>query len=254
MSYKSCMRKARGAACKETSEAPARRTRRTRDRALPTQRAVGVAAVTAVVIASFPVSAAAQACLGDAALTAQFTLGGYAAFADEGKGYGADSRANLPNMVGMGARIGVIDLDDSDENITSVAGHLALDLGPRGAMSLCPVVEVEHDFWNGTSGGVELDYTRWAFPLGLAVGSRFGGAPGGPVLIPSARAGVIHQRFSGSATSGPFVFQREGNQSDFFLDAGATVHLGRIYARAAIQRIFQEEGDTVFQLRAGFVF
>ncbi len=208
------------------------------------------AVLSMVALALIPTGVLAQACIGSPAMSGQFTLGGYAALEDAGTSYGVDSRSNLPGRVGMGARIGTIDLDDTDENITSVGGDLVFQIPRRGALSLCPVVGVDHDFWSGTSGGIDFDYTRWAFPVGLAVGGRVAGGN----LIPSARAGLIHQRFSGEAAAGPFVLQRDGNQSDFFLDAGATVHLGPTYGRAGIYRIFDDEGDTVIRLNLGFVF
>jgi hypothetical protein len=213
----------------------------------------GVAAATALLLA-LPAAGAAQACLGEATLPGQFTLGGYGHFADAGKAYGVSSTSNLMGSVAMGARIGVIDLDDADENITSAGGHLAVEAGQGGTTSFCPVIGVEYDFWDGTFGGVDFDYSRLAFPLAVGVGGHFGGAAGGVALIPSARAGLIHQRVSAGASSGPIAFQREGNATDPFLDAGATLHFGPVFARGGIYRIFQDDAETVFRLGAGFVF
>ncbi|GEM_PF-1919219 len=225
-----------------------RRTRSTLNRG-PALLALS-AVFSILVLVLTPTGAMGQACIGGPAMSGQFTLGAYAGLEDVGTSYGVDSRSNLPGRVGMGARIGTIDLDDTDENITSVGGDLVFQIPRRGALSLCPAVGVDHDFWSGTSGGVDFDFTRWAFPVGLAMGGRVAGGN----LIPSARAGLIHQRFSGEAAAGPFVLQRDGNQSDFFLDAGATVHLGPAYGRAGIYRIFDDEGDTVIRLNLGFVF
>lgn len=200
-----------------------------------------------------PSLASAQACLGEATLPGQFTVGGYAAFADQGKAYGVSSTSNLPGSVAMGARIGVIDLDDADDNITSAGGHLAVEMA-RGTLSLCPVGGVEYDFWSGSFGGVDLDYSRLAFPVGFGVGSRLGGQAGGAALIPSARAGFIHQRFDAGATSGPIAFRRDGTSTDLFIDAGATVHFGPVFARGGLYRIFQDDAENVFRLGVGFVF
>lgn len=213
---------------------------------------IGVAVIFMLLL--IPAGAAAQTCIGSPAMTSQFTLGGYGAFPDAGTVYGVDSRSNLPGRVAMGARIGTIDLEDTDDNITSVGADVAFDLAGRGALSFCPVVGVDHDFWSGTSGGVDFDYSRWAFPAALAVGSRVGDGAGSATLIPSLRAGLLHQRFSGEASAGPFVLQRDGNRSDLFLDAGATVHIGPVYGRAGIHRIFDDQGDTVVRVGLGFVF
>jgi hypothetical protein len=213
--------------------------------------ACGFAAAT--FFAAVPFHGSAQACLGDVNLPGQFTLGGYASFADEGKAYGVESRSNLPGALAMGARIGVIDLDDADDNITSAGGHLAFDMA-RGALSICPVAGVEYDFWSGDFGGVDLDYSRLAFPVALGVGSRLGGEAGGAALIPSARAGFIHQRFDTGASAGPIAFQRDGSATDAFVDAGATVQFGPMYARGSLYRIFQDNAQNVFRLGVGFVF
>lgn len=213
----------------------------------------GVAAAAALLLA-LPAAGAAQPCLGDAALPGEFTLGGYGHIADGGKAYGVSSTSNLSGPMALGARIGVIDLDGADENLTSVGGHLAVEVARSGTLSFCPVAAVEYDVWDGTFGGVDVDYSRLAFPIGVAVGSRLGGMSGGPALIPSARAGVIHQRFSSGTSSGPVAFQREGDATDLFLGAGATVQMGPLFARGGIYRIFQDDAETVFRLGVGFVF
>ncbi|MEX2529541.1 MAG: hypothetical protein WD960_02110 [Gemmatimonadota bacterium] len=215
---------------------------------------VGGGAVALLAALLLPSALVAQVCMGDANVPGQFTLGGYGAFADGGNAYGVESRSNLPGAVGMGAYLGVIDLEDADDNITSAGGHVAYELPARGALSLCPVVGLEYDFWSGTESGVDLDYTRWAFPVAFGVGSRVGGTNEGLVLIPSARAGLIHQRFGESASAGPLSWQREGNQSNLFLDAAATVQLGALYARGGLYRIFQDGAETVFRVGGGLIF
>jgi hypothetical protein len=217
------------------------------------QYLAGLSAAALLAFAA-PSTAAAQACLGDATLPGNFLLGAYGTVADGGSAYGVESRANPVGPVGMGARIGIIDLDGTDENLTSAGGHLAFDLARGGALEFCPVVGVEYDFWEGSSGGVDFDYSRVAIPVGLAVGSRMGGAADGPAVIPSAQAGFIHQRFGAGATAGPIAFQRDGNATDLFIDAGATVQFGPLYARGGIYRIFQDEAETVVRLGLGFVF
>jgi len=202
-----------------------------------------------------PSFAQAQTCLGDAAMSGQFTVGGFGSFMDGGKAFGVESRSNLPGSMGLGARLGVIDLDDTDERITTSSANLSLELARRGQLSLCPVVGVEYDYWSGTFAGVDFDYSRLAFPLGFAIGSRVGGTTDGSVsLIPSAQAGLIHQRFSGSAGVGSLVFERDGDETDPFLEAGATVHFGSFYARGGIYRIFEDNAESVFRIGAGFVF
>lgn len=162
--------------------------------------------------------------------------------------------SNLTGPVALGARIGVIDLDDVSDDITSLGGHLAFEASGARPLSVCPAIGVEHDFWSGTVAGVDLDHTRWAFPAGLAAGARVGGEAGGASLIPAARLGAIHQRFGGTASSGPITFQREGNRTDLFIDAGATLHAGPLYLRGGIFRIFQDEAETVLRIGAGVVF
>lgn len=217
-------------------------------------RKASLAGVLAIAFLAAPVGAAGQACLGEVTYPGQFTLGGYAAFPDDAKAYGVRSTSNLTGPVAMGARIGVIDLDDTSDNITSLGGHLAFEASGGRPLSACPVIGVEHDFWSGTVAGMDADYTRWAFPAALAVGARVGGADGGASLIPAARLGAIHQRFGGTVSSGPITFQREGDQTDLFVDAGATLHAGPLYLRGGIFRIFQDEAETVLRIGAGVVF
>jgi hypothetical protein len=201
-----------------------------------------------------PATLVGQACLGEAPLPGQFTIGGYGAFVDDAKAYGVRSVSNLTGPVALGARIGVIDLDDVSDDITSLGGHLAFEASGARPLSVCPAIGVEHDFWSGTVAGVDLDHTRWAFPAALAAGARVGGEAGGASLIPAARLGAIHQRFGGTASSGPITFQREGNRTDLFIDAGATLHAGPLYLRGGIFRIFQDEAETVLRIGAGVVF
>ena len=224
------------------------------DRGSAPSRLTRLGAVALASALLLPSAVAAQVCMGDANVPGQFTVGAYGGFADSGNAYGVESRSNLPGVIGMGAYLGVIDPDDADDNITSAGGHVAYELPQRGALSICPVVGVEHDFWSGTVSGVDLDYTRWAFPVGFGVGSRVGGANGGAVLIPAARAGLIHQRFGGSASAGPFTWHREGNQSDLFLDAGVTVQAGALFGRGGIYRILQDDGETVIRIGGGVIF
>lgn len=197
--------------------------------------------------------AAAQACFGGAPVPGQFTVGGYGSFADAGKAYGVSSEANLQGPAFMGARIGVIDLDDADDNLTSVGGHLGFDLVQRGALSLCPIVGVDYDFWSGTFLGAELDVSRVAVPVALGVGARLGEG-NGMAIIPSGRVGLLHQRFSGGASAGPLVFQRDDTANDAFFDGGVTLALGRVYARGGVFRIFEDNAETTFRVSAGFVF
>jgi hypothetical protein len=214
----------------------------------------GLSVLALAAATALPSQAMGQTCLGAATAPGQFSLGGTLDLADDARGYGVQSQANPAGRMALGARLGVIDLDDADDNITTASGELAFQLAPRGALSLCPVVGVEHDFWDGEIGGVDLDSSRWAFPAALSVGTRLGGGDGSAVLLPAARVGVMHQRFSGSASSGPFQIRREGDQTDPFLDAGATVKLGPIYGKGGIRRIFEDEGETVFRFGAGFIF
>jgi len=215
--------------------------------------AIATALLASATLLAGPPSAAAQTCLGVATLPGQFSIGGYGTFADNSTAYGVESRSNLPGNLAMGARIGLVDLDGTDENLTSVGGHLAMELPARGAVGICPVVGVDYDFWSGTLAGTELDFSRLAFPLGVSIGSRLGEG-GGIAVIPAAQLGLMHQRFSGSASAGPLLFQREGTRNDLYLDAGAGIQINRIEARAGIFRIFEDDAETVFRVGLGFVF
>jgi hypothetical protein len=230
------------------------------ERRVPTHRrpararpeTAGWGAALLAILLLVPSLAAAQACLGSPAATAQFTLGGDMAFADQGNYYGVSSQANLPGPVSMGARLGAIDLDDADDNLTSAGANLALDLG-RVGVSVCPMVGLGYDSWSGSVGGVSLDYSRVTVPVGLGVGTRLGtGQPA--YLIPSARAGLFHARHDGSAGIGTGTLSRTDSSTDAFVDVGATVLFGRLYAQGGIFRVFEDAADTVLRIGAGVVF
>ncbi|CAN5748369.1 hypothetical protein BH23GEM11_BH23GEM11_09570 [soil metagenome] len=215
--------------------------------------AIAAALFASAALVGGPSLAAAQTCLGAATLPGQFSIGGFGTFADNSTAYGVESRSNLPGNLGMGARIGLVDLDGTDEDLTSVGGYLAVELPARGAVGICPVLGVDYDFWSGTLAGADLDFSRLAFPLGVSIGSRLGDADG-IAVIPAAQLGLMHQRFSGTASAGPLLFQREGTRNDLYLDAGAGIQINRIEARAGIFRIFEDDAETVFRVGVGFVF
>jgi hypothetical protein len=195
---------------------------------------------------------AAQACIGSPAMTGQFTVGGDMAFSDGATAYGVNSQANLPNRGSMGARLGAIDLEDTEDNLTSAGVNFALDLG-RSGLSVCPVVGLGYDYWSGSMAGVNLDYSRITVPAGIGVGSRFGSG-GTATFIPSARAGFQHTRHDGSASLGSGTFSRTDSSTDLFVDADATLQIGRIYARGGFFRIFEDDADTVLRVGLGVVF
>jgi hypothetical protein len=222
-----------------------------RGKRVPALAATACAALT--LLLTLPAQeAAAQACLGSPAMTGQFTLGGSVSFPQDALGYGLESQSNLPGRVSMGARLGAIDLDDSDETLVSAGANLAVDLG-RGGLSVCPLAGVGYDHWSGTIAGVDVDYSRTTFPLGVGVGSRLGSG-GSAVLIPSARAGFLHSRHSGSAELGGGRFSRTDTSTDFFVDGSATVQFGRLYAQGGVLRVMEDDADTVFRIGFGVVF
>jgi hypothetical protein len=217
---------------------------------LPRVLHLGLILLAAIV--AVPGAVMGQACIGEAARTAQFSIGGDMAVSDQLTGYGLNSQANLPGRVSMGARIGVTDLDDADDNLTSVGANLALDLG-RGGLSVCPVVAVGYDFWSGDFAGVDLDFSVIRIPVGLGVGSRFG-TEHRFVLIPAAQAGLLHSRFSGNAAVGDRTFGRTDTATDFYADAGLTAELGRLFVRGGVFHVFEESTDTLFRVGLGVVF
>ena len=212
--------------------------------------AMGAAALSAFLF--LPGMVSAQACVGSPAMTGQFTVGGDMAFSDGATAYGVNSQANLPNRGSMGARLGAIDLDDTDDNLTSAGVNFALDLG-RSGLSVCPLVGLGYDYWSGSVAGVDLDYSRITVPAGIGVGSRFGSG-GTATFIPSARAGFQHTRHDGSASVGSGTFSRTDSTTDFFVDADATLQFGRLYARGGFFRIFEDDADTVLRVGLGVVF
>jgi hypothetical protein len=215
--------------------------------------AIATAVLASAALLVGPSLAAAQTCLGVATLPGQFSVGAYGTFADNSTAYGVESRSNLPGNLAMGARLGLIDVDGSDEDLTSVGGHLALELPARGAVGICPVAGVAYDFWSGSVAGADVDFSRLAFPLGISIGSRLGDG-GGVAVIPAAQLGLMHQRFSGSASAGPLLLQREGTRNDLYLDAGAGIQISRIEARAGIFRIFEDDAETIFRVGVGILF
>jgi hypothetical protein len=213
-------------------------------------RSVVLAAATSLVL--LPGLAQAQACLGSPARAGQFTLGGQAEFSDGANVYGFDSQANLPGRGSMGARLGTIDLDGANDNLTTAGVNLAVDLGLSG-LSFCPFVAPGYDSWSGTFGGVDVDYSRVTLPVGLGVGAPMG-TGGAVTLIPSARAGLFHTRHRGSEGVPGGTFSRTDSTTDPFIDVGTTLFMGRVYARGGFFRIFQDDAENVLRLGVGVVF
>ncbi len=215
----------------------------------------GVLPLTATMLvasALAPSTALAQACLGSPAMSSQFTLGAWYGSSDGASRYGVDSQSNLPGALSLGAHLGGIEPDGTDERILTGGVSLAMELGSAG-LSVCPVAGVTYDWWSGEFAGIDLDYSRTALPLGVGVGSRVGSSASA-IFIPSGRAGLLHSRYNGSAQVGSGVFSRTDSSTDPFLDADASLLLGRFYLRAGFQHVFEDDSDTVLKLGAGFLF
>jgi len=203
-------------------------------------------------VLTLPVGVQAQACLGGPAMPGQFTMGGTVNLADGMTGYGAGASANLEGPISVGASAGIRDIDNVDSNVTVVSGRMAYEV-PTEGFSACPFAGVGYATWSDSFQGVSADISEVSLPLGMGVGMRIG-ENGSTALIPSAEAGLLYYRLSGSVSDGMDRFDDSTSETEFFVGGGATLQMGHFYGRAGVAKTTADGSDAVVNLGFGLVF
>jgi hypothetical protein len=201
----------------------------------------------AVVLCSFsPQVGVAQVCIGNPTLPGQFSIEGNISFSDGATGYGAGVTANLDGPFSIGGSVGIVDLDDANTNIKTVAVNGAYALNTEG-FGVCPVAGVGYATWSDTFDGFDVDLSSLSFPLGLGVGVELGNG-GSATLIPSASAGLFYHRLRLSISDGFDRFTETDTETDFFFSGGATLVLSQFFVRASVLATTVDDSDAVFQI------
>lgn len=211
---------------------------------------MGLAMVGSVLLT--PSEVEAQACLGSPALPGEFTMGGTVSLADGMTGYGATASANLDGPISVGGSAGIHDLDNVDSNVTVLSGRVAYEL-PVEDFSACPFGGVGYATWSDSFQGVSGNLSELSLPLGMGVGIRVG-EEDSMALIPSAEAGLVYFRLSGSISDGVDRIEDSTSETEFFVGGGATLQMGHFYGRAGVSKTTLDGSDAVVNLGFGLVF
>lgn len=207
----------------------------------------------AVVLFSFsPQVGVAQVCIGNPTLPGQFSVEGGVSFSDGTTGYGAGVTANLDGPFSIGGSVGIIDVDNVDTNIKTVAVDGAYALNTEG-FGACPVAGVQYSSWSDTFEGFDMDLSSLSFPLGMGVGVELGN-DGPATLIPSASAGLFYQRLRFSISDGFERFTETDTETEFFFSGGATLVLSQFFVRASVLATTIDDSDAVFGILLGIRF
>lgn len=217
------------------------------------RRTVGGVGILAVVCAvGSAEEALAQACLGNPAGVGGYSIMGGASFSDNATGYSGSGRANLEGPMSIGARVGIVDIDNVSNNVVDVAGDVSYDL-PVDGFEACPVIGLGYSTWSDSFEGVNVDLSEWRFPLGLGVGVVVGDDEGAQ-LIPSGYAGVLHMRFRGSATDGIDQIDESDSETEFSFGGGATVRFNQLFVAGSVSTTTADGADSVLGITVGIVF
>jgi hypothetical protein len=223
-------------------------------RILSTFRRLGAPALAAATIAvTLPGIAFAQACLGSSALPGQLSLGGGVAFQDSATGYMLGTRANFHGPIGLGAEIGIIDVDNVDRNATVIALDGSWDLPVEG-LAVCPVAGMSLGMWSDSFDGATLDVTTAGLPVGFSVGARVGEPDAAAVLLPHARAGLWYQRVTVKVSEGNLSVSGSDSDTLFFFGGGMTMGLGQFYGNVGVAKTTGEDSEAVLSVGLGIVF
>lgn len=209
-------------------------------------------ALAAALALAGPASALAQACLGNPAGPGQYALAGTVSLSDGATGYGIGGRANLLGPVAVGGNLSTTDLDGTDSNAFGVSADLSVDLPVEG-FSACPVAGLGYTSWSDELEGVSADLSAIALPLGLSVGTRLGEAASAE-LIPTAQAGFLYYRLSGTLAAGGQSVSDTESETAFFVGGGASLSFGQIFLQAAVATTTIEDSDATVTLGVGFRF
>ncbi len=187
-----------------------------------------------------PISALAQVCLGSPNAPGQFSLTGDANITERTNDFGVGVEANVPGPLGLRAGVS-LEEDASDERVARFEGRVSYDIRSNG-LSICPVTGADY-----TSRSInEVSTTRIRIPLGLSVGGRIALSDGGPALIPSARAGVAHRRFTQESIT--------ETDNSLFVIGGGTISVDEFFVRGEAGLDSADDVDPFFSVSLGVRF
>lgn len=204
-------------------------------------KAKRVGFLTIVAIVAYAPIAAAQACVGFPTLDRQFSFGGSLGFPDGAKRYGVEVSYNLPGPASVYGGMTILSPDGDGDSQDTFFGGAAFDLAsvPLGAggtvLQVCPTAEVGY---SSLDGGSIL-----SLPLGVGVGTTVALTPTAQ-LLPY----VIPQFAMTRISIDDFDSHSEW---DFGLRAGGVVGFGMFYVGGELQRVFVDNAETQFGIRAG---
>lgn len=196
--------------------------------------------------------AAAQVCIGIPSVGGQVSVQANFDLSDGATGYAGVVRGNLEGPLSIAGGIGIIDFDGVDSNATTFSASAAYEMHTEG-FGACPVVGAGYATWNDRITDLDVDVSVLSFPVGFAVGVQLGD-DGGMRLVPSAEAGLIHQRARVELAQGGVRLTESDSETEFYVSAGATVALTRFFARAGVFKMTADGSDAVVSLAVGLRF
>jgi len=200
-----------------------------------------VGLLTAAAAAFFTTTAAAQVCVGYPTVDRGMSFGASLDFPDGGDRWGVEASYDVQGPLSLFGGVDVTSVDGVDDStdtffIGGAANLFSLPLGTTGnALGVCPTAQFRYTDFEGGSL-IQL-------PIGLGVGTSISVTPTVP-LMPYAIPSIVMSRFSVDDGDSE-------TEWDFGIRAGALVGFGIVFVGAEVEHIAQEEGDTVFGIRAG---
>lgn len=200
-----------------------------------------VSFLAAVAALSFAGTATAQVCNGFPTMDGQFSIAAVANFPEDIDEFGVQGSYNLAGPIAVHAGFLNSSFSESDESVNTFIGGLSFDvtslIGPApAAISLCPTAELQY-----TS---EDDVTLMVVPVGLGFGTSLPlGATSQiqPFIVPQIVFGKV------DVDDG----EDSGWENEFGLRAGANVTFGMFFVGGEVRKIFEEDTDATFGIKAG---
>ncbi len=200
----------------------------------------GSGVVAAVAFGLFaPGALFGQACIGSPNGPGQYSITADANITSGANDFGLGVAANFPGPLGARAGVAVDDFDDDDRR-TRLEGRVSYDIRSGPGINICPVGGA--DFTRRTQDSFSENQLR--IPFALSAGGRID-AGDGIRLVPSARVGFAHWRFSGDA------FDQTQTENSVFAVAGAALALDDVHFRAEV-RIDSFEDEPFYRFQVGY--
>lgn len=199
---------------------------------------VVLAALTTITLSA---TANAQVCAGFPTMDGQSSVALLSNFPEGFDQYGVEGSYNMAGPLGVNAGFLLSTGDGEDLNTFRVGASFditSLVATMMPSLSLCPVASLDYSS--------EDDVTLMRIPLGLGFGTSFPvGAPDlalTPYVIPQF---VFFRLSSGGESL---------TEDEFGLRGGADLSFGRFYFGAHADKIFADQSDAVFGVKAGVKF